>query len=101
MNGYHTLNKPVGYKKPHRENEESVLAFSQNIGGKTTGKKHKYNKNGEPHFFHCGGEYHWGNNFPELNKDQQGKVHAKFKNEEPEDEMVVTRLSSNRWPYIK
>ena len=39
MNYYQTLNNPGVYKKPHRKNEESGLAFAQQSGHKTTGKK--------------------------------------------------------------
>ena len=63
MNDYHTLNKPGGYKKPHSKNDEARLEFAQHGGGKTTGQKHKYNKNGESHCFHCGSEDHWAKNF--------------------------------------
>ena len=62
------------------------MSFAYHGGGKTTGQKHKYNKKGESHCFHCGSEDNWANNFTEINKDQQGKLHAKFKSEEREEE---------------
>ena len=62
------------------------MEFAQNSGGKTTGKKHKYNNNGELYCFRCVSEDPWSNNCPELNKEQQGKVHAQYKNEELEEE---------------
>ena len=92
MNGYQTLNKPGGYNKPQRKNEESGLAFSQHSRGKATGQKHKYNNNGELHCFLCGSEDHWANNFPELIKYQQGKLHAQFENENQKKKMVVKRF---------
>ena len=38
MNYYRTLNKPGGYKKPHRKNEELVLEITQHGGGKAKGQ---------------------------------------------------------------
>ena len=82
MNYYRTLNKPGGYKKPHRKNEELVLEITQHGGGKAKGQKHKSNKNGESHCFQCESEYYWVNFVTELRKEQQGKVHSQFEDEE-------------------
>ena len=86
MNYYHTLNKPVGYKKPHRKNQELGLEFAQHVRGKAKGQKQKYNNNGESHFFQYGSEYNWANNCPELSKEQKRKMHVQFENEELEEE---------------
>ena len=80
MNDYQNLNKAGGCKKKTRKAKNQEWHLLSLVETRPQ-KKQKYNKNGESHFFHCGGEDHWANNCPELNKEHQGKLHDQFKNE--------------------
>ena len=55
------------------------MAFAQNGGGKTTGKKHNYNKNGESHCFQCRSEYYWANIFLRSTSISKGKYMTNLK----------------------